>query len=126
MSDENRTEQPTGKRRKEARDRGQIARSRDLSLALASLAVTGGIGLFGPMMLRRMAAVVAHGLTAAGHIDHDLAIEDVMGLVLANMATLALVVAPIAAVAAGVAIASGAAQGGLHIATTALHINFGR
>jgi flagellar biosynthesis protein FlhB len=42
MADANRTEKPTAKRRKEAREKGQIGRSRDLSSALAwggSLAV---------------------------------------------------------------------------------------
>ena len=42
-----RTEQPTPKRLKDSRDKGQIARSRELNAFLVTLAGTGGILIFG-------------------------------------------------------------------------------
>ncbi len=122
---QDRTEQPTAKRRREARDRGQIARSRELTLALGSLGVTGALAMFGPIMVGRLASAVAGGLSA-GRIDHDLRPEDVTSLVLSTGASFGIVVAPIAAVAALTAIASGAAQTGLHVTPAALRINWGR
>ena len=41
------TEKPTGRRLSEAKRRGQIARSRDLTVAFSTLVATGVLGMFG-------------------------------------------------------------------------------
>ena len=50
MSQE-RTEQPTAKRVKDARKKGQIARSRDLALAAASIAATMALAWLGAHLI---------------------------------------------------------------------------
>ncbi len=50
---QDRTEQPTPKRRAEAREKGMIARSRDLNGALVLLTALGLLSLWGPHMGRR-------------------------------------------------------------------------
>jgi flagellar biosynthesis protein FlhB len=52
MADENKTEKPTAKKLKEARDKGQIARSRDLALAAASVAATIALAKLGGRLLK--------------------------------------------------------------------------
>ena len=44
MPDASRTEPPTGKRRQEARSRGQVTRSRELTSALALLSIVLMVG----------------------------------------------------------------------------------
>src|ERR1044072_4021090 len=52
---ENRTEKATPKKRQEAREKGQVARSVDATGAIVMLAAVMGLSAFGPMMYRRMA-----------------------------------------------------------------------
>ena len=58
-----RTERPTPRRLEEARRRGEVPRSRDLSAALVTLA--GGVGLYmlGGMVGSRLLALVAHSMS---------------------------------------------------------------
>jgi flagellar biosynthesis protein FlhB len=60
------TEQPTQKRLKEARDRGQVPRSRDLALAISSIALTLALGSYGPGIAATMAERLATGLRRIG------------------------------------------------------------
>ena len=52
---ENRTEKATPKKRQEARQKGQVARSVDANGAIVLLAAVMGLSAFGPMMYNRMA-----------------------------------------------------------------------
>ena len=56
-----RTERATPKRLQEAREKGQVPRSRDLNTVLLMLAASGGLLVFG----RVMAGGLAHQMTAA-------------------------------------------------------------
>ncbi len=51
MSHEDRTEKPTGKKLQDAREKGQIARSRDLALAAASVAATIALARLGGRLM---------------------------------------------------------------------------
>ena len=122
-----RTEQPTLKRRRDARQRGQIARSRDIGLAFGLLGMTGAMGLFGPPMLGRLRALMSDSLLALGEsAGRDLQAGDVVSLVVTRGLAFAALVAPLAATAALVAVAAGAAQSGLQLSPGALHLNWGR
>ena len=52
---ENRTEKATPKKRQEARQKGQVARSVDANGAIVLMAAVMGLSAFGPMMYNRMA-----------------------------------------------------------------------
>ena len=55
MFDEQRTEPPTPNRRDEARKEGQVARSRDLSVALGLIGAFGAMSWLGPWLVRSTA-----------------------------------------------------------------------
>jgi flagellar biosynthesis protein FlhB len=63
---DNRTEKATPKRRKEAREKGQIARSHDLTSAAVVLGGIVAIIVTGPSMLDRFADIVRVGLGQSG------------------------------------------------------------
>ncbi len=60
-----RTEPPTQRRRTEARSKGQIARSQDLSAAAMLLAGFLGLFFFGPPLARSMLTMIQTALTAS-------------------------------------------------------------
>ena len=53
------TEAPTPKRRKDAREKGDVLKSRDLATALTVLAGVGWLIVFGPMLVSALKAVMA-------------------------------------------------------------------
>lgn len=57
-----RTEQATPKRLQEARERGDVARSRELATVSVLLTAAGGLALIGPMLLTDLLALTRHNL----------------------------------------------------------------
>ena len=127
MAADDRTEKPTARRIKDARKRGQIARSHDLSQAAGLAAALGVLGLMGSRYVHGMAEVLAAGVSRAGITPaHDIAAGEVAGLAVSSAAALGLIVGPIA-LAAGFAVAAAqVAQGGWNVASEALHLKFNR
>jgi flagellar biosynthetic protein FlhB len=62
-----RTEQATPKRLRDAREKGQIARSRDLNSLILLLAASGGLLAFGETMLRGLVRQMQAGFTLKRH-----------------------------------------------------------
>jgi flagellar biosynthetic protein FlhB len=69
MAGENRTEKPTPKRRQEARNKGQVARSADLNAAVVLFATLSMLALVGPGILHHLEGVVATGLARSASPD---------------------------------------------------------
>jgi flagellar biosynthesis protein FlhB len=122
MPDASRTEPPTGRHRQEARSRGQVARSRELTSALALLAIVMMVGFqqgirVGPWrgLLREMLdsgmrgnqEIVSHAVPIIGSL--------ILSWLLAPMALLWCI-----------AVGSSVAQGGLVFSTSALQPHLGR
>jgi flagellar biosynthetic protein FlhB len=61
-----RTESATGKRRSEARGRGQVARSREINTGLGLLATFAMLSFFGGWLLAGFARVMSNSLASAG------------------------------------------------------------
>lgn len=61
-----RTEEPTAKKRSDARSRGQTAKSQDLSAAIIMAGATGVIFILGPIAFRSMLNVTRHSLGPNG------------------------------------------------------------
>ena len=59
------TEAATPKRRQEAREKGQVAKSQDLSAAVVTLAALLAIQFFGPAMWKKLLGLMEIGLQPA-------------------------------------------------------------
>jgi len=122
MADANKTEQATPKRRKKAREQGQIARSRELPGVLALAAVLGVLTLIAPAALTHWTTLYRNTLSMAATSDLDgngpmlfwPAVEVMRWLV------------PILLAGMAVSVFAGLAQGGINIAPEALAFKFGR
>lgn len=122
-----RTERPTPKRLKEARERGQVATSRDLSMAISSLAATGVLVGTGSFLLHRLGRVIAEFVARIGHAPlRDIGPEDLVPIVTAGGVLLAIVVGPVAVAAAAAGILGTMAQSGFVFAPKALQLKWDR
>ena len=66
-STEDKTEKPTFKKYKEAHDSGKVARSRDLAVAIAALAVVIAMTRLGPALVAQLSSGLGNGLTRLGN-----------------------------------------------------------
>jgi flagellar biosynthetic protein FlhB len=127
MSDANRTEQPTHKRLEKAREKGQIARSRDMAVAAASVAATIALGRLGGRLMSGLGDELARDLHHFG--DAPLRVVttgELQGLVVAGGATIGLLVGPIAMATLISGVGIQLLQGGFNFAPEAVTLDFGR
>ncbi len=90
-----RTEKPTGKRRDEARKKGQVARSNDVNGAAVTVAGLLALSSFGPKLVGRMEASMYQGLSQIS--TPDVVSQGSLGKLLASsFAPVMTMVAPIA------------------------------
>ena len=126
MSQE-RTEKPTPKRLREAREKGQVARSRDLALAAASVAATVALAKLGSRLLTGLAEHLASDLAHFGDAPLKAISEgDINSRVIQGAGLLALLVGPIAMATMAVGVAMHGFQGGWVFAPNALQFNWSR
>ncbi|MBL8144667.1 MAG: EscU/YscU/HrcU family type III secretion system export apparatus switch protein [Acidobacteria bacterium] len=126
MADD-RTEQPTHRRMRDARRKGQIARSKDVNEAVQLAFAVIGIAWLGPRLAIGLADAVKAGILRIG--DAPLRTVDageLMGLAATNAATLGLLVGPIALCTVVAAVAASTMQGGWNIASEALKLDFAK
>jgi flagellar biosynthesis protein FlhB len=121
------TEKPSAKKLKDARDKGQVIRSRDFVVALTSLALTFVFTMVGPMMMAQLAARLASGLTRIG----ERPMASLNGADLATLATgdfllLGYVVGPLLGTAVVVTLAGNLGQAGWVFAPERLAPNFSK
>jgi flagellar biosynthetic protein FlhB len=104
-----RTEKATPKRQDEARKKGQVAKSADLNGAVVTLAGLLALSAFGPAMFHQMRDSMQQTL---GLISNPESLDGpgLLGLFGAGMRTVAVAVAPIAAVCAVAGVAVNVAQ----------------
>lgn len=122
-----RTEQPTARRLRDARRKGQVARSRDLVQSGALAASLLALMWVGPRLVQRLGLAVANGISGLHRFPaHDLRIEEMTPLVLSGLWALVVAVGPVALAAAVATLALFSAQGGWVVATEALQPNLGR
>jgi flagellar biosynthetic protein FlhB len=122
-----RTERPTGRRVKEATERGQVARSRDLSAVLSLGAATITLAWFGARMFgllrdRMITILGTIGDQARGGIDAT----DLTTALWADGETFMRVLAPVLVVAAAVSILTSIVQTGWSYSPKAVELNWGR
>jgi len=113
-----RTEQPTPKRLEDARKKGQIPRSVDLSAAAVSIAAAGAIYLFGTKTAAGLVEMMNQSLTIT---RADMAYPDIMFRELANSAMTAIrSILPLLGATILAAIAAPAVIGGWNFSSEAL------
>jgi flagellar biosynthetic protein FlhB len=125
VADPDKTEKATPKRREEARKKGQVAKSADLSGAVMVLAGLIALGAAGPMMVQRMASGI-HDSLAAGATTDPVTLDTIGDLLLQSGKSAALCLLPIAAVCAVAGIVVNLGMVGLRPKSQALKPNFKR
>ena len=121
------TEKPTPKRLKDARKKGQIARSKDLALAAASVAATFALARLGGHLVYTLTERLAADLSHFGDAPlRDLTGPQLTGLVLGGAQIIALVVGPIGLVTMAAGAGMHGFQGGWNFAPEALQLNWNR
>lgn len=127
MAADDRTERPTARRIRDARRRGQIARSHDLAQAAGLAAALTTITFTGAHYVSTLTADMALGLARVGAGPaRDLTSGEATGLAISAASTIGLLVAPVAIAAALAVTAAQVAQGGWNIATEALEPKFNK
>lgn len=114
---ESRTEEATDKRRRDAREEGQVPRSRDMSAATVTLAAVGLL-IFARGRLGEGIGNIMHGGLSRSRAE--LLADDAMTSALAQLSVQALlVVAPVLAITAAAALASTVLLGGWNFSSKA-------
>jgi flagellar biosynthetic protein FlhB len=122
-----RTEKPSAKRVKDARERGQIARSRDLSGAVSLAVVTLALAWFGASMVTAIAMRIATGLTSLADWAHQsVSPMHVIDQLWSDAGLLARVSGPPAVVAGLASVAASVAQVGWGWSPKALEVSWER
>jgi flagellar biosynthetic protein FlhB len=123
-TDQERTEQPTGKRLEEARKEGRVPRSADLSAAAVLLIAGTGLRMFGPGIGASLAGVMRSGLdlSAAQMFDPQLALATAATELLHAL----IACAPLFGLTVVAALAAPLALGGWNFSFEALAPNFSR
>lgn len=122
-----RTEKPTPKRVKDARERGQIARSRDLSAAVSLAVATLALAWFGGAMITAVAARIAAGLTSLSDWAHEsVSPMHVIDQLWADAGLLARVSGPPAIVAGVASVVASVAQVGWGWSPKAIQVTWER
>ena len=116
------TEAPTARRRQEAREQGNIARSSDLSAAALLVSGLLLVKSFGPKLVIALKALVTQMLSLTSHSEID--IRQLGPLLMHAIGVIAVAVAPLMVGIVLIAILSNVAQTGLVFSTTKLTPNF--
>jgi flagellar biosynthetic protein FlhB len=124
---QDRTEQPTAKRLQDAREKGQVARSRDLALAAASVAATIALAKLGGRLMNGLGERLARDLTHfADSPLRTVTSGDLTNMVIDGGQTMALLIGPIALATMAVGVVTHGFQGGWSFSPDALAFNWSR
>ena len=124
---QDRTEKPTPKRLKDARKKGQIARSRDLALAAASVAATMALAWLGGHLISGLMDELKRRLETFGDAPlHHVTAGELSALIADGAMDLGILVGPIALVTTIAAVGMHGFQGGWSFAPGALRLNWSR
>jgi flagellar biosynthesis protein FlhB len=122
-----RTEKPTAKRLQEARDKGQLPRSRDLGQAAALLAAVVVLAWTGESMAATLTAAIKQFLWRMGqHPLVNLGPKEVTAIVISSVWTVVHVAGPVAFATMVTVVGLQTAQGGVVFATDALKPDLSR
>jgi flagellar biosynthetic protein FlhB len=122
-----RTEKPTAKKLKDARERGQVARSTDLSGAMSLVGITLALGWFGASMASSAGERLVSGLSTFGNQARgSLDAGTLVSMLWTDAGLFLRLVGPPAAIAAAASVGSSLIQVGVAFSPKALQANWGR
>ena len=121
-----RTEKATPKKRKDARERGQVRKSTELVTAIMLLALFGALRFLGPSIWERMGALTKSVLTGQYFSGEVLCASDIPRLLAQVSLDFAWMILPLLAVALVVGVASNLLQVGFLFSTKALQPKMNR
>jgi flagellar biosynthetic protein FlhB len=122
--DAERTEAPTPKRRQEARERGQVARSVELNSALLLLGACGALAFGGAMMGQTLLGAFREGLQLGG--TADLTREAIRGRFVGAALAVAKAISPVVLTGAVVGVLANVLQVGFLVAPQAIGVHWER
>lgn len=122
--DAERNEAATPKRRQEARERGQVARSMELTSALLLLGACGALAFGGALMTQTLLAAFREGLALGG--GSDLTLEAVRGRLLGAAWAVGLAVSPVVLAGVAVGVLANVLQVGFQVTPKAIGLNWER
>ncbi|MET0601506.1 MAG: flagellar biosynthesis protein FlhB [Baekduia sp.] len=125
MSNSDKTEKATPKRREDARKKGQVAKSQDLSGAVMLLAGLIALGAAGPAMVGRMSDGISDALTTGAGRD-PVTVNTISDLMLESGKNAAYCLAPVVAACLLAGVLVNLAQVGIRPKSQALKPNFRR
>lgn len=126
MSSE-KTEQPTAKKLRDAQKKGQVARSRDLAVAGATVAAVIAIAQLGGRLVGGLGDRLARDLNHFGDNPlQTLTAGDLTGLIMTGLQALVVLVGPIAVAVMVAGVGLQGAQGGWVFSSETLQFNWGR
>lgn len=121
------TEKPSAKRYRDAHEKGQVARSQDLVAAMVLLAVTTALARSGAGSIQRMQALLIDGLSHFGDTARvAITANDLTSILIHDLGAFGLIVAPVLATAAIVAIGGSLAQTGWVFSLQKLTVDWSR
>ena len=121
-----RTEQATPKRRREAREKGQVRKSQELVSALMLIIMFAALSMFGPNMWRQMRDLMRRGITMGYMGGETLSAEGASEVLLQGTLSMARIVLPLLLVGFAGAILVNVVQVGFLFSTKALEPKFSR
>ena len=122
-----RTEKPTPKRLKDARERGQVARSADLSGAIALLGITLALAWLGKNVAAVTADRLMNGLNGIADLArHDVGVNALTVLFWEDARLLGRLAGPPALIAVASSLFASVVQVGWSFSPKALHLNWSR
>jgi flagellar biosynthetic protein FlhB len=120
------TEKATPKRRKDARKKGQVAKSADLNGAVVLVAALASLAVFGPHIAHGLGETMRGMLGDAGHPDKAAGGSGLGSLAVTSGLAIAAALAPVAASCFFAALAVNVVQVGLRISPAGLKPDFKR
>ncbi len=119
---DNRTEKATPKKRNEAREKGQIARSQTLPFAATFVGIVVVLGAYGSILFDNLKQLMQHQLSHANHVDFT--VGDLQSLFFQLSGQFGKIVLLIMFTGLALSIAANVSQGGLVISTHKLCFRF--
>lgn len=121
------TEKPTPKKLRDAREKGQVARSRDLAMAVASVAATFALARLGSRLVIGLQGRLAADLARVGDFAHqDITGSQVAAIAAGSAQFIAWLVGPIALATMIAGVGAQGFQGGWTFSAGALQLNWSR
>jgi flagellar biosynthetic protein FlhB len=120
------TEKATPKRRREAREKGQVLQSREIASALILLCAFMALRLFGPFMFNTISGFSKKVFAGYGAIGNIFDINGIIKLFIETVTVIVLAMAPLLAVVVVSGIIAGYSQVGFLFTTKTLALKFDR